>query len=65
MWTQSGATEAGAPAAVAKAFVMALEMRKGAHWTPTMLPNRGYVVVNGCIPQMCILNSGAITFVIN
>ena len=37
-----------------------LEMRKGAHGTPAMLPNRGYLDVNGCIPKMCILDSMAI-----
>ena len=58
--TQSAAAEAGAPEAAATTLVVPLEMRKGAHRTSAMLTNRGYLDVNGCIPQMCILDSGAI-----
>lgn len=72
VWIQNAVAEARRPPAAAAVFftemtaqVIPLEMRPTTHWTPAMLPNRGYLDVNGCFPRICILDTGAVTTMIN
>ena len=45
--------------------VVPVEMCPLTHWTPALLPNRGYLDVEGCFPRVCILDTGAVTAMIS
>ena len=72
LWVQNAAAEARRPA-TSRAFtatpvtspIVPLEMRPLTHWTPALLPNRGYLDVEGCFPRVCILDTGVVTAMIS
>ena len=72
LWVQNAAAEARRPAALLAFIAMPvtgpivpLEMRPLTLWTPALLPNRGYLDVEGCFPRVCILGTGAVTAMIS